>query len=79
MNSAVGSIFNIFKYMNSACTFHKQLILSMKVNNYGLKKKKEKKKEEKTRVCKRRCPIQTPLRCVWQPKKLKEKKNCKLT
>ena len=44
MNSAVGPIFNIFKYMNSACTVHKQWILSLKVNNYGLKKKKRERK-----------------------------------
>ena len=35
VNSVVGPIFNIFKYVNSACTVHKQWILSMKVNNYG--------------------------------------------
>ena len=41
------SFFNIFKCLNSACTFHKQWILSLKVNNYGKKKKKKKKKKRK--------------------------------
>ena len=64
VNSAVAPIFNIFKfvnsalqYVNSACTVHKQWILSLKVNNHGLNKKK--KKKEKTCVCKCRRPIQT--------------------
>ena len=55
VNSAVGSIFNIFKCVNSACTVQ-QWILSLKVNNYGLKINI---KKEKTRVCKRRRPIWT--------------------
>ena len=31
--------------MNSACTVHKQWILSLKVNNYGLKKKRERERK----------------------------------
>ena len=45
----------IFKCVNSACTVQ-QWILSLKVNNYGLKINI---KKEKTRVCKRRRPIWT--------------------
>ena len=51
VNSTVGPIFNIFKYVNSAYTIYKQWILSLKVNKYGLKKK--------THFRKRRCRIQT--------------------
>ena len=46
MNSVVGPIFNIFKCVNNACTAHKQWILSLKVNNYGFKKKKKKKERK---------------------------------
>ena len=52
VNSVVTPIFNIFKcvnsalqYVNSACTVHKQWILSLKVNNRGLNKKKKKKRK----------------------------------
>ena len=41
-------------FINSECTVHKQWILSLEVNNYGLKKKKK-----KLRVCKRKRSIQT--------------------
>ena len=50
MTSVMGPIFNIFKCVNNACTAHKQWILSLKVNNCGLKKKE--KKGEKMRVWK---------------------------
>ena len=41
MNSIVRPIFNIFKCVNSACTVHKQRILSLKSQQMRAKKEEE--------------------------------------
>ena len=65
MNSTMGSIFNIFKYMNSACTVRKQYMhCSWTVNfvsesQHKWLERKKKKKEKKRPDARRRRTIQT--------------------